>query len=53
MDKNDHAMDTTKYLLSNRPNISKLIVKADPKTVGWRKWGERDVQEQVRNSRHG
>ncbi len=53
VDKDDHAMDTTKYLLSNRPNISKLIVQRDPKTVGWRQWGERDIQEERRNARHG
>lgn len=53
IDKNDHAMDTTKYMLSNRPNISKLTVAHNPKEVGWRKWGERDVQEDRRNVRHG
>lgn len=53
VDKDDHAMDTTKYLLSNRPNISKLIVTSKPKTVGWMKWGERDIQEDRRNVRHG
>jgi hypothetical protein len=53
IDRNDHAMDTTKYMLSNRPNISRLIVKRDPKTVGWTQWGERDIQEKRRNIRHG
>lgn len=53
VDKDDHAMDTTKYMLSNRPNISKLVIKADPKTVGWRQWGERDIQEVRRDIRHG
>jgi phage terminase large subunit len=52
-DKNDHAMDTTKYMLSNRPNISKLMVEHNPKKVGWYSWGERDVQEARRNIRHG
>jgi len=53
VDKDDHAMDTMKYMLSNRPNISKLMVAHNPKEVGWRKWGERDVQEDRRNIRHG
>ena len=53
MDKNDHAMDTTKYLLSNRPNISKLMVRHTDKTVGWRQWGERDIQEVRWNVRYG
>lgn len=53
MDKDDHAMDTTKYLLSNRPSISKMIIARNPKTVGWQQWGERDVQEKRRDHRHG
>jgi phage terminase large subunit len=53
VDKNDHAMDTTKYILSNRPNISKLLIAAAPKDVGWRKWGERDIQETRKDMRHG
>jgi len=53
VDKDDHAMDTTKYLLSNRPNISKLMVSHAKKQVGWYKWGERDIQEDRRNLRHG
>jgi hypothetical protein len=53
IDKNDHAMNTTKYLLSHRPNISKLIVSKTPKTVGWMQWGERDVEEKRRDIRHG
>jgi hypothetical protein len=52
VDKNDHAMDTTKYMLSDRPNISKLMVTRDPKTVGWRSWGERDVEEVRKDTRH-
>ena len=53
VDKDDHAMDTTKYMLSNRPNISKLMVSKEAKEVGWRQWGERDIQEHRRDSRHG
>ena len=53
MDKNDHAMDTTKYMLSHRPALSKLSVKQSPKQVGWKKWGERDVADQRRNVRYG
>ena len=53
MDKNDHAMDTTKYMLSYRPALSKLTVKQGPKQVGWRKWGERDVVDQRRSVRYG
>ena len=53
MDKNDHAMDTTKYLLSNRPNVSKLIIAKRPEKVGWFQWGERDIQEDQRIARYG
>jgi len=53
IDKDDHAMDTTKYMLSNRPNISVMIKQADPKTVGWQQWGERDVADIKRDIRHG
>lgn len=53
IDKNDHAMDTVKYMLSHRPSISKLIVAPRKQNVGWRKWGERDMQEERRNVRHG
>jgi phage terminase large subunit len=52
IDKNDHAMDTIKYMLSNRPNVSKLVFTRESKKVGWYKWGERDVQEARRNIRH-
>ena len=53
IDKDDHAMDTTKYILSNRPNISKIRVQQDPKEVGWRQWGTRDIEEVRRDIRHG
>ena len=53
MDKNDHAMDTTKYMLSHRPALSKLSVKQSSRQVGWKKWGERDVADQRRSVRYG
>ena len=52
VDKDDHAMDTTKYLLSNRPTVTKLAKKLKPKVVGWYKWGERDKQEDRKRMRH-
>lgn len=52
-DKNDHAMDTIKYLLSKRPQISSVIIQRKPEEFGWRKWGERDMQESRRDVRHG
>jgi hypothetical protein len=53
VDKDDHAMDTIKYMLSHRPNVSKLIIPREDKEVGWRKWGERDLPEATRNLRYG
>jgi phage terminase large subunit len=53
IDKDDHAMDTLKYLLSNRPAVSKLTVRKADKDVGWRQWGERDIQEHRKDIRHG
>jgi hypothetical protein len=53
IDRDDHAMDTTKYLLSERPNISKLTARQDPKEVGFRQWGERDIEQTRRDIRHG
>jgi phage terminase large subunit len=53
IDKDDHAMDTTKYMLSNRPNISKIRVAANSKQVGWRQWGTRDIEEVRKDHRHG
>ena len=53
VDKNDHAMDTTKYMLSHRPNVSKLLVAKAPKEVGWMQWGERDTQEDRMMAHHG
>jgi hypothetical protein len=53
IDRNDHAMDTTRYMLSNRPNVAKLLVAKNPKEVGFRTWGERDLQDERRSHRHG
>mgnify|MGYP003627814411 FL=1 len=53
IDKDDHAMDTLKYMLSNQPNVSKLAKAVIRKDVGWRQWGERDIQEDRKSLRHG
>ena len=53
IDKDDHAMDTLKYMLSNQPTISKLTKAVIRKDVGWRQWGERDIQEDRKSLRHG
>tara|TARA_R100000458_G_C8276283_1_gene251537 strand:+ start:1552 stop:3105 length:1554 start_codon:yes stop_codon:yes gene_type:complete len=53
VDKDDHAMDTVKYMMSHRPNISKVILPPQKKDVGWMKWGERDLPDNIRSVRHG
>ena len=53
IDKNDHAMDTIKYMLSKRPEIARIVMKPRFGQVGLRKWGERELPSQERNVRYG
>lgn len=39
-DKNDHAMDSLKYLLSKLPEASKLLYKVEKPVPEWMKWQE-------------
>lgn len=52
IDKNDHAMDTLKYMFTDRPPISKIVVPEKRQPVGWRRWGEMDIRTDTRISRH-
>lgn len=53
-DKDDHAMDTLKYLLSRRPAIATLPQFAVPKPPAYMKWHQREIaQPDVRSHRHG
>lgn len=51
-DKNDHAMDTLKYMLTDRPSLAYLIKrpKSDP---GYMKWQEYEEKQDTRNHRYG
>ena len=42
-DKNDHAMDTVKYLMSTRPKISVLVRAEEPDVPTYMRWHEHDV----------
>ncbi len=42
MDRNDHAMDTTKYLLSRKPRVSQLLLKASTGEPAYMKWNEQN-----------
>jgi phage terminase large subunit len=53
-DKNDHAMDTIKYLLSNRPRLASMIRKPSPRRARiLRRWVEKSSHTDRRMSRHG
>lgn len=52
-DRNDHAMDTLKYMLSNRPPAAKLVIPAHKRTPGYMRWHEYAQQKQdPRKHRH-
>lgn len=40
IDRNDHAMDTTKYLLTKLPEASKIVVPRDQLPPAWKFWRE-------------
>ena len=52
-DKNDHAMDALKYLMTNRPQIARIIPFVPRKPVGVQKWTEMDRQERDNAYRYG
>jgi len=43
MDRNDHAMDTAKYLLSLKPRISAMLLQAKRGTPAYMKWNEQSL----------
>lgn len=45
MDLDDHAMDALKYLLANRPEVSKVIVPKKALPPKWSFWHEVDVND--------
>lgn len=52
IDKNDHAMDTVKYLLTDRPEIGKLLY--DKITVpSYMQWHETETKTSARYARYG
>jgi len=54
IDRNDHAMDATKYLLSEMPDIGKYQVPANERIPSWMLWQERDKDtENPRRHRYG
>lgn len=53
-DKDDHAMDTIKYILSRRPEIARLPKYVKPSVPSYMKWQQRDVTPpNARSHRYG
>ena len=53
-DRNDHAMDMTKYLLSEMPDIGKYVTPVDQRIPSWMLWQEKDRSaENPRAHRYG
>lgn len=46
-DRNDHAMDTIKYLLSKRPRLSVIIEGFKKEVPKYMKWGEREIEDKA------
>ena len=42
IDRNDHAMDMTRYMLTDMPDIGKYITPAEERVPSWMLWQERD-----------
>jgi hypothetical protein len=54
IDRNDHAMDTTKYMLTDMPDIGKYNIPQEQRTPSWMLWQERDREaENPRGHRYG
>jgi hypothetical protein len=48
LDRDDHAMDATKYLIAKLPDPSDIIVPTKDKTPAWMFWhemGDREGEE--------
>jgi hypothetical protein len=52
-DANDHALDTIKYMLTTRPEASKLKPQAIKVIPAYMFWNEIDQRESGRSRRHG
>lgn len=54
VDKNDHAMDKIKYMLTHRPKVAKYIKRATELSRSFQRWHEREVVNQrgTRSHRH-
>jgi hypothetical protein len=52
-DRNDHAMDKTKYMLTHRPKLAKFVQVEKPLPPGFLRWREREIATRhSRSHRH-
>jgi hypothetical protein len=53
-DKNDHAMDKTKYMLTHRPRLARFVKPPPPIPAKYMRWQERDTatRKYSRSHRH-
>lgn len=51
MDENDHAMDTTKYMMTPRSKVMNLLPAANVEPLPYMRWGEMDAAEVDRRVR--
>jgi len=52
-DKNNHAMDVTRYIFSWRPKISVVLASTTTKKVlGLRRWAEMDIPDKYKSARY-
>jgi hypothetical protein len=52
VDKNDHAMDTIKYMLTRRPRIANLLRPRPDEKPAYMKWHEYEHKQDKRAHRH-
>lgn len=52
-DKNDHAMDTLKYMLSHMPDVGKYFTPAAARVPAWMRWNDAPSAETSRDHRYG
>lgn len=52
MDRNDHAMDMTKYMLSDMPEVGKYVTPAEERIPSYMLWQEKQRDERVDARRH-
>lgn len=52
-DRDDHAMDALKYLLTHSPRVASVVRRGGQETPAWMRWGERDIEKRDWRHRYG